>query len=341
MVKGFWQQLKKPIFVLAPMANVTDAVFRYIIAKYGKPDVFWTEFVSCDGLVSKGRDRLLWDFKFTKGERPIVAQIFGSKPENFLRVAEMCQELGFDGIDINMGCPDRSVEKQCAGAALMKTPKLAVEIIEATKRGAGPLPVSVKTRTGYNKENLAEWLPYLLSAQPAAITIHGRTRKEMSLVPAHWDIIARAVEMARKYDPSENRTLILGNGDVQDLEQAHQKVREFGVDGVMIGRGIFGNPWLFNPKGGPKSVEEKLAVMLEHTFLFEKVYGGERVKGFDTMKKHYKAYVSGFDGAKELRVELMATKTAQEAADIVLKHYPQVKFEKLRLPRFIKQDLLR
>ncbi len=325
MVKGFWKQLKKPVMVLAPMADVTDAAFRQIIAKYGKPDVMWTEFVSCDGLCSEGRKALLKDLAFTEAERPIVAQFFGSKPDNFYQCALLAQELGFDGIDINMGCPDRSVEKQGAGAALMCEPKLTQEIIRETIRGAGNLPVSVKTRIGYNTDILDTWIPQLLETELSAITVHARTRKEMSLVPARWEHVAHAVELAHKYDSSKNRTLILGNGDITSLEDAHEKVRQTGADGAMIGRGIFGNPWFFNTEkdASTVSLEEKFLVMLEHTFLFEKTFTG--VKSFDVMKKHYKAYVNGFDGAKELRIKLMNTKTAQEVADIIKEQYPGIR----------------
>lgn len=311
--------MKKPIFTLAPMANVTDAAFRRIIAKYGKPDVMWTEFVSCDGLVSRGKDKLLIDFMYTESERPIVAQIFGSKPENFYKTALLIQELGFDGIDINMGCPDRNVEKQGAGACLMKNPLLAQEIIRATQKGAGKLPVSVKTRIGYNKNTLSEWLPYLLETGVAAITVHARTRKEMSLVPANWDTVRDAVVMRDKYDNSENKTLILGNGDVKDLADGEVKIKATGADGVMIGRGIFGNPWLFNRDVDVNtiSIKEKLSVMIEHTYMFEKILGEH--KNFDIMKKHYKAYVNGFDGAKELRIKLMeGAKTAADVEKIVI-----------------------
>lgn len=294
--------------VLAPMANVTDCAFRQIIAKYGKPDVIWTEFVSCDGLQSPGRDKLLIDFKFTNAERPIIAQIFGSKPENFYKTALLCQELGFDGIDINMGCPDKNVEKQCAGAAMMKNPKLAAECIRETMRGAGKLPVSVKTRVGFNKVELDTWLPALLETEPAAITIHCRTRKEMSKVPARWEHVAEAVQIRNNL---KSQTLILGNGDVISLADAHQKVVATGCDGVMIGRGIFGNPWLFSGRPAP-TVAEKLRVMVEHTKLFEELLTEH--KSFAIMKKHYKAYVNGFDGAKELRVELM--ENSNTAADV-------------------------
>lgn len=291
--------------VLAPMSNVTDAAFRRLIAKYGKPDVTWTEFVSCDGLTSRGREHLLIDLKYDESERPIVAQIFGSKPENFFKTAQLLKEMGFDGIDINMGCPDKNVEKQGAGACMMKNPELAQEVILATKEGGGGLPVSVKTRIGYNKNNLAEWLPVLLKTEPAAITIHARTRKEMSLVPARWEHLKEAVQIRDAFDSSSDKTLILGNGDVKDLADAYKKVEETGCDGVMIGRGIFGNPWLFNKEliGKEIPVQQKLKVMIEHTYLFEQIMAGE--KDFNIMKKHYKAYVNGFDNAKELRIELM------------------------------------
>ena len=200
-----------------------------------------------------------------------------------------------------MGCPDRTVEKQGAGAALMKNPALAQECIKATRRGAGELPVSVKTRLGFNKNELVSWLPTLLENNLAAITIHARTRKEMSKVPARWEEITRAVEIRNKYDSSADKTLILGNGDVKDLADAREKINQTGCDGVMIGKGIFGNPWLF--RGLTPKTEEKLRVMVEHTKLFAKLLG--RHKNFAIMKKHYKAYVNGFDGAKELRVRLM------------------------------------
>jgi len=316
MVKGFWKKAK-PIFVLAPMADVTDAAFRRIIAKYGKPDAMWTEFVSCDGLCSKGKEVLIKTLELTDAERPIVAQFFGAKPDNFYKCALLAQELGFDGIDINMGCPDKKVEKQGAGASLMRDHKLAQKIILETKKGAGNLPVSVKTRIGYNSDILDEWLPRLLETEPAAITIHARTRKELSLVPARWEKVARAVEIARKYDSSSDRTLIIGNGDIASLKDAEEKVRQSGADGAMIGRGIFGNPWFFDRTKdiGTISIEEKLSAMVEHAFLFEKIFAG--IKNFNIMKKHFKAYVSGFDGAKELRVKLMAARDAADTARIV------------------------
>ncbi|MBX4191410.1 MAG: tRNA-dihydrouridine synthase [Candidatus Doudnabacteria bacterium] len=311
MNRGFWEKLKKPIFVLAPMANVTDAAFRHMIAKYGKPDVFWTEFVSVDGLVSAGKDKLLVDFWYGEEEHPIVAQVFGAKPENFYKVGKMIRELGFDGMDINMGCPDRAVLKQGAGGSLIKNPKLALEIILAAKEGVGDLPVSIKTRIGFGKPVIDEWFGFLAGLELALITVHLRTVKELSLVPAHWDLMPEIVKII------DNKSLVLGNGDVKDLDEARQKVKESSADGVMIGRGIFGNPWLFANK--QPSLHEKLRVMVEHTKLFEKKFVNIPIgaKSFEVMKKHYKAYVTGFDGAKELRMQLMEAKNSDEVKKIV------------------------
>ncbi len=319
---NFWKNLKRPIFVLAPMADVTDSAFRAIIAKYGKPDVTWTEFVSADGLAlapEEGRKKLLKDLEFTDAERPIVAQFFTSSAENMHKAAELAKELGFDGIDINMGCPDRSIEKQGAGAAMMKNPKLAREVLRAAIEGAAGLPVSVKTRIGYNKVELENWLPEILKENPAVVTIHARTRKEMSKVPARWEFVKRAVEIRNELG---SNTLILGNGDVLNIEDARKKCEETGADGVMLGRAIFGNPFLFTNKnvlseveGHSVSIEDKLNVMVEHTKLFEKNLG--EVKNFAVMKKHYKAYVNSFDGAGELRAKLMEASNAEEVEDIV------------------------
>ncbi len=313
-MSNFWDKLKRPIFVLAPMADVTDCAFRRVIAKYGKPDAMWTEFVSADGLAfapEVGRKKLLKDLIYTEAERPIVAQFFTSNPESMKKAAELAVELGFDGVDINMGCPDKTIEKQCAGAALMKNPKLARELIRAAKEGAGSLPVSVKTRLGFNKDELEEWLPELLAEEPAVITIHARTRKEMSKVPAHWDRVKRAVEIR---DELKSKTLIFGNGDVVDIDDAGRKCEETGCDGVMLGKAIFGNPWLFAGKG-ERSIKERLEVLVEHTKLFEELLGD--TKSFSIMKKHFKAYVNGFNGAGDLRASLMNTNNAKEVEEII------------------------
>lgn len=311
---NFWKKLPKLFFCLAPMADVTDAAFRRIICKYGKPDVFWTEFVSADGLSSPGREVLKNNLIYTEGERPIVAQLFSAHPDKMREAAKLVAEMGFDGIDINMGCPDKSIEKQGAGAAMMKNIKIAGEVIQAAKDGIKDakcnISVSVKTRIGYNKNQISEWIPFLLSQDISALTVHARTRKEMSLVPARWEHVKEVVDIRNKMGL---KTKIIGNGDVESLEQGRKRALETGCDGIMIGRGIFGNPWLFSEK--IPTTKEKLKVLMEHTKLFEKILG--KHKNFSVMKKHYKAYVNGFDGAKELRVKLMDTKSAKEVEVIV------------------------
>lgn len=321
---SFWQKLPKPFFVLAPMADVTDAAYRRLIAESGAPDVTWTEFVSADGLyhtreVQKMLDAenpLMRDLQFTEGERPIVAQLFSSKPDMMAYAAEVVATLGFDGVDLNMGCPDRSIEKQGAGAALMKNPELAVALVQAAKEGVAKsgraVPVSVKTRIGYNKETIDEWIPKILSAEPAALTVHLRTRKEMSLVPAHWDLMSRVVALRDVYAPG---TRIIGNGDVRDLTDARQKVAESGADGAMIGRGVFGNPWVFAGRAyDDTSPAERLAALATLARYFEEI---TPPKSFQILKKHIKAFANGFPGAAELRATLMETESADELAAIV------------------------
>lgn len=305
---GFWEKLEKPFFSLAPLDDVTDAAFRRVIAKHGKPDVMWTEFVSADGLMHPdGRKAILPKLWFDESERPIVAQLFSAYPEKMRGAAKLVAELGFDGIDINMGCPDKTINKQGAGAACIRDFKRAQDLICAAQEGVREsgreIPVSVKTRLGFDTDILEEWLPALLEAVPAAITLHARTRKEMSDVPAHWDRVARAVEIARG-----SGTLIIGNGDVRDIAHARTLVAETGVDGVMLGRAIFGNPWLFDESKNDILVEERLRAMVEHTKLYEGLFAG--VKSFDLMKKHYHAYVRGFPRAKELRIRLMNCRDA-------------------------------
>jgi len=308
MSKGFWNKLKKPFFVLAPMADVTDPAFRIIIAKYGKPDVMWTEFVSADGLFSSAKNILMRDLEFDESERPIVAQFFSPKKDLMKKAAELAVELGFDGIDINMGCPDKNIVKQGSGSAMIKKPKEAREIIRATIEGAGDLPVSVKTRIGFNQNEIETWLPEILAENPAVVILHARTKKDMSKVPAKWDVIKRAVEIR---DELESETLIIGNGDIKNLKEGRKRVHETGCDGVMIGRGIFGNPWFFSEY--EPTIEEKVAVLVEHTKLFEEMMLDR--KSFAVMKKHFKAYINGFDGAKDLRVELM--EKVQNSEDLI------------------------
>jgi nifR3 family TIM-barrel protein len=316
----FWEGLKKPFFCLAPMANVTDSVFRSLIAKYGKPDVTWNEFVSADGLNSVGRKKLLHNLVFSKKEKPIVAQLFTGHPDQILQAGRLVAKLGFDGLDLNMGCPDKAVEKQGGGAGLIKKPEVALENIK-NARGCG-LPVSVKTRIGYKTVEW-DWIKLMLSQKLPALTIHLRTRKEMSDVPAHWEIMQEIVRLRDEISPE---TLIIGNGDVYSIEDGREKIAKYGCDGVMVGRGIFGKPWFFgNTKNlvvdnSPEGIKTRLKVLLEHTKLFEKTFLKKKLKSFDVMKKHFKAYVSGWDGAKELRVELMNCKNSREVALVIRKY---------------------
>ena len=312
-MENFWEKLPKPLFVQAPMEDVTDAAFRRLIAGYGKPSVMFSEFTSADGLVlapEEGKAKLLKKLLFSEIERPIVAQLFTASPEHMEAAARLVAELGFDGFDINMGCPDKAVEKSGCGAALIKNPPKARELIRAAKKSG--LPVSVKTRIGYNTDELNTWLPELLAEEPAAITIHARTRKEMSDVPARWDTVARAVQLR---DSIGSKTLILGNGDVKDIADARAKVAETSCDGVMLGRAIYGNPWLFAERADAPTREEKIEALLEHLALFDELLG--TTTNYATMKKHFKAYISGWDGAKELRVRLMETGTISAAQDIL------------------------
>jgi len=332
--KTFWDKLPRPFFVLAPMANVTDSVFRKLFAKYGKPDVTWTEFVSADGLVSSGRENLLADLKFSNKERPIVAQLFTGHPEAMKKAAALVKKLKFDGLDINMGCPDRAVEKQGGGASLIKNPKAAIEVLNAAREGAAGIPVSIKTRIGYNVVDL-NWIRLLLEQKLPALTVHLRTRKEMSDVPAHWELMPEIVKMRDEISPE---TLIIGNGDAESLDDARAKIKQYGCDGIMIGRGIFGKPWFFEelthdtnpriariPRIKEKRPEERLKILLEHSKAFEKAFcGKKRIKSFAVMKKHFKAYVNGWDGAKELRAKLMEANDYIEVKKVVEEYFEAV-----------------
>jgi nifR3 family TIM-barrel protein len=319
LAMSFWTTLPKPILTLAPMADVTDPAFRRIIAKYGKPDVMWTEFVSADGLFRGGFKGLVKDLAFTKAERPIVAQFFTGIPEMMHKAAALAVELGFDGVDINMGCPDKGIVKSGAGAHLIREPKLAKEIILAAKEGAGALPVSVKTRIGWSRDELESLVPSILETKPAVLTIHARTRDEMSLVPARWEHVRHTVAIRNALG---SEALIFGNGDVSSIADAYAKAKQTGCDGIMIGRAIFGNPWLFAGRlengepAAPRRVtpEDKLRVLLEHTLLYGEILPH---KPFAIMKKHFKAYVNGWDGAKELRMKLMEANSAGEFAQIL------------------------
>ncbi|MEX0649473.1 MAG: tRNA-dihydrouridine synthase [Candidatus Andersenbacteria bacterium] len=297
-----WSNLSRPIMVLAPMDDVTDVVFRDVVAREGRPDVFFTEFTNCDALFSEGRQAHIRRLQFTENHRPIVAQIWGPTPENYYKTARLLGELGFDAVDINMGCPQRNIIKSGSCGALIQNHSLAQEIIAATKEGAGALPVSVKTRLGYDEIQTEDWIGFLLNQNIAALTIHGRTVAEMSSVPAHWDEIQKAVELR---DAMGKSTLVMGNGDIESLEQAHRYVERYGVDGVMIGRGIFKNLWLFNPDHQDTSVAYRIDVALSHAAAWEREWGQSR--NFEILKKFLKIYIADFPGAAALRATLMET----------------------------------
>ncbi len=313
--------MSKPLFVLAPMDDVTETVFRQIVHECAPADLYFTEFVNVDGLMSPGRPKLLKKLKFSEKEGPLVAQLWGLKPENFEEVARqisdgsLARELGlpegfnFVGIDLNMGCPAKSEVQNGACSALIKNRPLAQEIIEATKRGAGNMPVSVKTRLGFNEVDLG-WHEFLLGFDLDMLTVHGRTRKEMSKVPARWDLIG---EVAKLRDQMGKHTKIIGNGDVLTRQQGEDLVAQYGLDGIMIGRGIFQDPYVFakNSPWASKSPEERIELFRNHVQLFADTWKqGER--NIKTLNKFCKVYISDFDGAKEMRENLMECDSTTE-----------------------------
>lgn len=298
------------------MYGVSDEAFRRMLLMYGRPDVFWTEMVPADGLVymaeksgldSKSGRSLMRILKFVHQERPIVAQVFGNKPENFHKSVLLLKGMGFDGVDINAGCPEKNIEKQGAGAALIKNPSLVREIIAAAKEAAGGLPVSLKTRIGYNRDSTEEWIGLLLQTKLDALTIHGRTRSEGFGGEARWRAIRQVVLLRNKLAPE---TIIIGNGGIRDLLDAENKIKESGVDGAMVGRALLGNPWFFGPVAA-NDRKARLDAIKEHVAIFDETFGDE--KNFDDLKKHFAAYASGFEGAKELRMKLMSVGSAEEA----------------------------
>lgn len=304
------KNLPKPFFVLAPMDDVTDTVFRQIVADCAPPDLYFTEFVNVDGLQSPGRQALLKKLQYTAKERPLIAQIWGKNPENYFKTAQQLVEMGFDGIDINMGCPAKPVVKSGCCSALINNRELASQIIMATQKGAaGKVPVSVKTRIGYNDVDLT-WPEFLLQHNLNMLTIHGRTKKQMSAVPANWDKIGQIREMRDKIAP---QTLIVGNGDVQSRQQGLELAKKHKLDGVMVGRGIFQDPYVFAQKSPWKQMDkaQRINHYRKHVELFAKTWpGGQRQ--LPGLNKFCKVYISDFDGAKELRDELMHAKSTDE-----------------------------
>lgn len=314
--QNIWNELKRPFFVLAPMEDVTDTVFRQMVMNIGRPDLFFTEFTSVEGLCSKGSDVVMQRLKYLPTEKPLIAQLWGINPMSFEKASTIVHELGFDGIDINMGCPVRKIIRNGGCSALIKTPTLAKEIYEATVSGAKGLPVSVKTRIGFKSIQTEEWIGEVLSWKPAALTVHGRTVAELSKVPCHWDEIGKAVQLRDSISPN---TIIVGNGDVNSIGQGLEYHRTYGVDGIMIGRGIFENPWVFNPVecNLDHSLDIRLKLVYRHVMLHRKTWGDTH--NFNPLKKFFKMYIKGFDGAAQLRDQMMRLNSVDEILEFILK----------------------
>ncbi|HKM19895.1 MAG TPA: tRNA-dihydrouridine synthase [Candidatus Dojkabacteria bacterium] len=309
------QILKKKghILALAPMEGVTDTVFRQVLCKIGKPDLFFTEFLNVEGFCSKGREKVIHRLDFRNIEKPVVVQLWGNVPEYYAETVEYVKTLNPDGIDINMGCSVRDVLSSGRGSALINDKVLAKEIIDVVKESAGDLPVSVKTRIGFDKIDTEEWIGFLLEQGLDMITVHGRLSREGYSTPSRWDEIAKCVKLRNEIAPD---TIVLGNGDVKDIEQAKEYVDRYGVDGVMIGRAILTNPWLFSGrKPEDISKEERVEVLKKHLEIFEKERGEMNI--FNSQKKYIKAYISNFDTAGELRSKLMDTSSSLEIMDIL------------------------
>ncbi|HET9411356.1 MAG TPA: tRNA-dihydrouridine synthase [Candidatus Saccharimonadales bacterium] len=309
-MNSFWHDLPKPFFVLAPMDAVTDTVFRHVVAKTARPDVFFTEFTNTDAFCSpKGSFSTETRLRFTPDEQPLVAQIWGTNPEHFAQMAKGLAKLGYTAIDINMGCPVKDIIKKGSCSALIDTPSLAAEIIAATKEGG--LPVSVKTRVGTKVQKTEEWIGFLLQQDIAALTVHARTAKEMSKVPARWEEIAKSVQLRNQIAPD---TILIGNGDVRDRQHGLELAEQTGVDGIMIGRGIFTNVFCFEQQPREHSKQELLDTLKFHLDLFEQTWSE---RPYAPLKRFFKIYIRDFDGASELRAALMDTKNIAEARELL------------------------
>ena len=307
---NFWSQFEKGFTCLAPMEGVTDIAFRQVIARAARPDIFFTEFTNVNSYSSeKGRPNALERLRFEPAEQPIVAQIWGKNPEMFKETVEAVKKLGFQAVDINMGCPERHVVATGGGSGLIRTPELAKEVLRATKEVDG-ITVSVKTRLGYTKtDEWRAWLTNLLEEHPAALTVHLRTKKEMSKVDAHYELIPEIVALKNQLSPD---TKLIINGDIKSAVEA-QKFVEQGVDGIMIGRGVFQNPYCFEKSPKEHIREELLDLMRYHLDLYEEY----ELHPYDPLKHFYKIYINNFPGASDLRAELMQTKSIAEARKVI------------------------
>ncbi len=308
---SFWDQFKPGFTCLAPMEGVTDIAFRQVVAKAARPDVFFTEFTNVNSYTSeKGRHNALERLRYESYEKPIVAQIWGKTPEFFADTATALKDLGYEAVDINMGCPDRHVVATGGGSGLIRTPELAKEVIRATQ-SAG-FSTSVKTRLGYTSvDEWRAWLANILEEQPEALTVHFRTKKEMSKVEAHYELIPEVKQLRDEISP---KTKFIVNGDIKSAAEAEKFVK-MGADGIMIGRGVFANPFCFEEEPKEHIRTELINLMQTHLDLYEKY----ELKPYDPLKRFFKIYINNFPGASEIREQLMNTKTISEAREIISK----------------------
>jgi len=307
-VESFLRKLPRPFFVLAPMDDVTDTVFRRVIKSCAAPDLFFTEFVNADGVQSAGRKAVSKKLVYHKEEQPLIAQIWGAKPDNFETTAREIMQQGFVGVDLNMGCPVKNVIKQGLCSGLIENRELAHELIAATQKGAGAENVSIKTRIG-TKEYDESWMRFLLGHKPVMLAVHWRSVKELSKVPAHWELAEKVIKLRDEISP---KTLLVGNGDVMSRKQGEELAEQSGLDGIMIGRGIFHDPYIFAPQSpwAETSADERKQLYLKHINLFNKEWGCNKNQAL--LKKFAKIYISDFDGAKELRDRLMHTESIEQ-----------------------------
>ena len=341
-MNNFWNTLPRPFFALAPMEAVTDVVFRHVVARAGAPDIWFSEFTNATGWVHAGQKAIGGRLIKTDDEQPIVAQIWGGEPGDMEQLATHCRELGYHGIDINMGCPAKSAVKS-GGSALIRKPDVAIAAIKAAKTAG--LPISVKTRLGYTHiDEWRDWLTRLLEQDIVNLTIHLRTKKEMSKVPAHFELIPDIIALRDEIAP---HTLLPVNGDIANREHGLQLVHQFpGLDGIMIGRGVFQDPFCFR-RGTPlrSGLEINSSISLHplkttrgvvlrskaehpadphfsllhyHLDLFDQ-WQPQLGRPYETLKRFFKIYIRDFDGAKELRDQLMHTKSTSEAREIIKK----------------------
>ena len=313
MKENFWRELPRPFFVLAPMEDVTDVVFRHVVSEAGRPDVFFTEFTNTESYCHpEGVHSVRGRLTFTEDEQPIVAHIWGDKPDHFREMSIGMAEMGFKGIDLNMGCPVPNVATKGKGSGLIQRPEIAAEIIQAAK--AGGIPVSVKTRLGYSEiDEWRDWLRHVFEQDIANLSIHLRTRREMSKVDAHWELIGEIKKLRDEIAPDMLLTI---NGDIPDRKTGLELAEKYGIDGVMIGRGIFHNPYAFEKEPREHTSEELLGLLRLHLDLFDQ-YTENEPRQFKPLRRFFKIYVRGIRGASELRHQLMSTNTTDDARKLL------------------------